>query len=63
MRQSVSKGQGEGFARRESWSSAISDRSAERSVKGGGKDEGEEVGRSNGAAHVHVTVSCWSSSV
>jgi hypothetical protein len=26
-------------------------------VKGEGKDEGEEVGRSNGAAHVHVTVS------
>jgi hypothetical protein len=45
MRQSISKGQGEGFARREGWSSAISDRSAERSVKGEGKGEGEEVGR------------------
>jgi hypothetical protein len=56
MRQSVSKGQGEGFARRECWSSAISDRSGKRSVKGGGKDEGKEV-ESNGAAHVHVTVS------
>jgi len=33
MRQSVSKGQGEGFARREGWSSAISDRRAKRSVK------------------------------
>lgn len=44
MRQSVSKGQAEGFARHESWSSAISDRRAERSVKRakvGGK--GEEV--------------------
>jgi hypothetical protein len=33
MRQSVSKGQEEGFARREGWSSATSDRRAERSVK------------------------------
>jgi len=37
---------GQDFARREGWSSAISDRRAERSVsrrRGGGK--GEEVGR------------------
>jgi hypothetical protein len=45
MRQSVGKGQGESFARREGLSSAISDRSAERSVKGESEGEGEEVGR------------------
>jgi hypothetical protein len=44
MRQSVSKGQGEGFARREGWSPAISDRSDERSVKGEDKEVGKEVG-------------------
>jgi hypothetical protein len=33
VRRFVSKGQGEGCARREGWSSAISDRRAERSVK------------------------------
>ena len=52
MRQSVSKGQEEYFARREGWSSAISDRRAKRSVKRskyGFSGRGEGVrGKGNG---------------
>ena len=48
---------GQGFARREGWSSAISDRRAERSVSR--TKVTVRVRRwveGNGAAHVHVTV-------
>ncbi len=58
MHQAVSKGQGRGFARREGWSSAISDRRAERSVKR--TKVRVKVRRwveGNGTEHVHVTVS------
>jgi hypothetical protein len=51
------KGQGEGFARREGWSSAISDRRAERSVKKAKLRERVRTSVEGNGAHVHITVS------
>jgi len=57
VHQSVSKGQGEGFARREGWSSAISDRRAERSVKRVKVRVRVRTWVEGNGAHVHITVS------